>query len=233
MVIYGLFAMIKKLKKKGLFIEKFKEFPVTYTLIILNLLVFIFTILDVSWSNFIFQFSAIQGYAVVTRGEIYRLLTSMFVHNDLIHISMNMLSIYMVGRMVERLFSKMAYISLYFISGFFGSFTYMAVSFSDGAVGASGAIFGVFGALAGFAFVHRRTMQHQFIQFMKDFGIILVINFFIGIIFPSIAMSAHIGGLIAGILGGVVMAKSKNYLGIYLIISLLLLFGVYSYLPFY
>ena len=195
-------------------------------------MVFIVTALDISWSNSIFQYLAVQGYAVITRGELYRLLSSMFIHNDIMHISMNMLSLYMVGRMVEQIFSRWAYISIYFISGFFGSFAYMSVSFFGGAVGASGAIFGIFGALAGFAFVHRRTMQHQFMQFMRDFGIILLINFFIGIIFPSIAMSAHIGGLIAGILGGVVIAKSKNYLTIYLIVSLFLLLGVYNYLPY-
>jgi len=180
----------------------------------------------------IFQDGALSGYYVVLEGELSRLFSSMFLHNDIMHISMNMLSLYMVGRMVEQIFSRWAYISIYFISGFFGSFAYMSVSFFGGAVGASGAIFGIFGALAGFAFVHRRTMQHQFMQFMRDFGIILLINFFIGIIFPSIAMSAHIGGLIAGILGGVVIAKSKNYLTIYLIVSLFLLLGVYNYLPY-
>ena len=187
--------------------------------------------LGVSWQNSIFEFSAIQGYRVVMEGELYRLLTSMFVHNDMLHITMNMLSIYMVGRMVERLFSPWAYLSLYFISGLFGSFAYMSLSLLGGAVGASGAIFGIFGALAGFAFVHRRTMQGEFMQFMRDFGIILVINFFIGVIFPSIAMSAHIGGLVAGIIGGIIVAKNAKYLSIFIVVSIGILVGVYNYLP--
>jgi len=187
--------------------------------------------LGVSWQNSIFEFSAIQGYRVVLEGELYRLVTSMFVHNDMLHIVMNMLSIYMVGRMVERFFSPWAYLSLYFISGLFGSFAYMSMSIFGGAVGASGAIFGIFGALAGYAFVYRQTMQHQFMQFMRDFGIILVINFFIGIIFPSIAMSAHIGGLIAGIIGGVILAKNSKYLSLFVIISVGILIGIYNYLP--
>jgi len=186
--------------------------------------------LGVSWQNSIFEFSAIQGYLVIIKGEYYRLFTSMFVHNDMIHISMNMLSLYMVGRMVERLFSTWAYLALYFISGLFGSFAYMFMSIWDGAVGASGAIFGIFGALAGYAFVYRRTMQEQFMQFMRDFGIILVINFFIGIIFPSIAMSAHIGGLVAGIIGGFIIAKSSKYLWIYSLVSVGILLGVYNFL---
>ncbi|SFV52959.1 FIG056164: rhomboid family serine protease [hydrothermal vent metagenome] len=197
----------------------------------MNLLVFMLSTLGVSWQNSIFEFSAIQGYAVIIQGEFYRLFTSMFVHNDIIHISMNMLSLYMVGRIVERLFSSWAYLALYFISGFFGSFAYMSMTLYDGAVGASGAIFGIFGALAGFVLVHRRTMQQQFMQFMRDFGIILVINFFIGVIFPNIAMSAHIGGLVAGVIGGFIIAKNVNNLWIYIVISTLILVGVYIYLP--
>lgn len=187
--------------------------------------------LGVSWQQSIFEFSAIQGYRVVIEGELYRLFTSMFVHNDMLHIIMNMLSIYMVGRMVERLFSAWAYLGLYFISGLFGSFAYMSMSLSGGAVGASGAIFGIFGALAGYAFVHRRTMQHEFMQFMRDFGIILVINFFIGMIFPSIAMSAHIGGLVAGVIGGLVIAKNPKFIALFVLVSIIILVGVYNYLP--
>ena len=197
----------------------------------MNLLVFMLSTLGVSWQNSIFEFSAIQGYAVIIQGEIYRLFTSMFVHNNMLHISMNMLSLYMVGKIVERLFSAWAYLALYFISGLFGSFAYMSMTLYDGAVGASGAIFGIFGALAGFVLVHRRTMQQQFMQFMRDFGIILVINFFIGIIFPNIAMSAHIGGLVAGVIGGFIIAKNSKYLGIYILVSLGILIGVYNFLP--
>jgi len=194
----------------------------------LNLLVFMLSTLGVSWENAIFEFSAVQGYRVVMEGEVYRLLTSMFVHSDMFRIAMNMLFIYMVGRMVERFFSPWAYLSLYFISGFFGSFAYMYMSISGGAVGASGAIFGIFGALAGFAFVHRQTMQDQFMQFMREFGIVLVINFFIGIIFPSIAMSTHIGGLIAGIVGGVILAQNSKFLSLFVAVSVGILVGVYD-----
>ena len=183
-----------------------------------------------SWNELFYQYGALHGTLVVVYGETYRLFTSMFLHSNAMHMVMNMLSLYMVGRMVERLFKSWAYLSLYFISGLFGSFAYMYMSLFDSAVGASGAIFGIFGALAGFAWVHRNSMQRQFMQFMRDFGIILVINFFIGIIFPSIAMSAHIGGLIAGVIGGMIIAKSLNYIWAYIGGSLLILIGFYNYL---
>jgi rhomboid protease GluP len=186
--------------------------------------------LGLSWEKSIYQFSALHGYFVTVEEEYYRLFTSMFVHNDLMHIMMNMLSIYMVGRMVERLFRGWAYLSLYFVSGLFGSYAYMYMSPLGSAVGASGAIFGVFGALAGYALVHRKTMQDEFMQFMRDFGIILVINFFIGMIFPNIAMSAHVGGLVAGVIGGIVIAGNPKYMGIYILFSVLIFLGMNNYL---
>jgi len=155
----------------------------------------------------------------------------MFLHNDIMHIVMNMLSLYMVGRMVERIFGIWAYVGIYFISGLFGSFASIYMHPIGWAVGASGAIFGIFGALAGFAFVHRTRMHHQFMEFMRSFGVILLINFFIGIVFPSIDMSAHIGGLIMGLVGGFFIAKSPNNLLKYLSLGFIFLVGFYNYLP--
>ena len=179
----------------------------------------------------IFQDGALSGYYVVLEGELSRLFSSMFLHNDIMHISMNMLSLYMVGRMVERLFGLWAYITIYVISGLFGSFASIYMHPVGWAVGASGAIFGIFGALAGFAFVHKNRMHHEFMDFMRSFGVILLINFFIGMIFPNIDMSAHIGGLVAGVIGGVLVAKSSNYLGAYLFAGVAILIVVYDYLP--
>ena len=209
-------------------IEKFKEFPITYGLIILNIIAFLPLTVD-SWAGELYRFGVLHGYSIFIQGEYYRLFSSMFLHNDMIHISMNMLSLYMVGRMVENLFKPWAYLGIYFMSGLFGSFLFLYMDLSGQAVGASGALFGIFGALAGFALVHRHRMQSAFMQFMRDFGIILVINFFIGIIFPSIAMSAHVGGLITGFIGGFIVAKNSNFLWIYLFVGGVVLFGMSGY----
>jgi len=80
------------------------------------------------------------------------------------------------------------------------------------------------------AWVYRQTMREAFVHFMKNFGVILLINLGIGLVFPSIDMSAHIGGLIAGLLGGVMVAKNPKYLWVYLGISLVVLMGAYAYL---
>jgi rhomboid protease GluP len=164
------------------------------------------------------------------RGELYRLFPSIFLHADAMHIVMNMVSLYIVGTMVEKLFSKSAYLGIYFASALFGSFASIYMHLGGQAVGASGAIFGLFGALAGFAFVHRNTMRNQFISFMKNFGVILLLNLVIGFVFPSIDISAHVGGLVAGMVGGFMIAKSPQYLWAYLVLSLLLLWLSYGYL---
>lgn len=219
------------LLKKGLVIEKFREFPITYTLIILNLFIFLLTTISPHLTEDIFQWGGLNGYYLVLQGDIYRLFSSMFLHNDIMHISMNMLSIYMVGRLVERLFSTLEYLTIYFISGLFGSFTYIYLNPLDWAVGASGALFGIFGALAGFAFVNRKRMGREFIGFMQNFGVVLLINFFIGIIFPNIAISAHIGGLVSGFIGGFIVAKGSNYIWIYTALSIAIFIVLYLYLP--
>jgi rhomboid protease GluP len=200
-------------------------------LIILNSLIFLSTTISNELTESIYQATALNGYYVVLKGELYRLFSSMFLHSDMMHIMMNMLSLFMVGSMVERLFSTGAYLGIYFMSGLVGAFVSIYMHPVGWAVGASGAIFGIFGALAGFAFVHRQRMQAEFMSFMRSFGLVLVINFVLGIAMPSIDMSAHIGGLFAGIVGGFFIAKNVNNLWIYLAVSTLILVGVYTYLP--
>ena len=196
----------------------------------LNILVFLVSTVP-QWGTDLYQWGALSAYYVVVQGEFYRLLSSMFMHSGALHILMNMLSIYFLGLMVERLFRPMAYLSLYFITGLWGSFVFMYWNPIGSAVGASGAIFGIFGALAGFAWVHRKTMQAQFQSFMKDFGMVIVLNFVIGVIFDSIAMSAHIGGLIAGLIGGAMIAYNPKYLWVFVWGSLGALFVMYYAFP--
>ena len=211
-------------------LEKFKDIPLTYTLMAVSILLFLISTISDALAQTMFVTGALHGYSVVIKGELYRLVSSIFLHSGGMHIIMNMLSLYMVGKMVERLFSKTAYLSLYFISAFVGSFASIYMHLDGVAVGASGAIFGLFGALAGFVFVHKNRMGAQFKAFMKDFGIILLINLGIGFAVPSIDVSAHVGGLVAGVVGGFVIAKNPKFIWGYVVISLLLLVVVYNYL---
>ncbi len=212
------------------YFEKYKEYPLTYGLIIVNVLMFIIPQIFSSLHEPLYQALALNDYWAIQQAEIYRFVSAIFLHADAIHLVMNMVSLYLVGRMIERLFSKTAYLSIYFLTAFFGSILSLYVHTNTWGVGASGAIFGLFGALAGFAFFHRKTMKDQFIAFMKDFGVILLVNLAIGFIFPSIDVSAHIGGLFTGIIGGYMVAKSSKLLWVYLTFSFLLWVISYFYL---
>lgn len=212
------------------YLEKYKEYPLTYTLMAISISVFILEQISPSLHEYIYTNGVLHGYSVVMRGELSRLVSSTFLHSNMMHITMNMLSLLIVGRVVEKLFSKFAYLSLYFLSAFFGSFSAIYMDLGVQAVGASGAIFGLFGALAGFAFVHRNTMRKQFIAFMKNFGLILLLNLGIGLAVPSISIAAHVGGLIAGMIGGFMIAKNPKYVWSYIIGSLLLLVISQQYL---
>jgi rhomboid protease GluP len=197
---------------------------------IINVVVFIAPLVISSWGSPIYLNGVLHGYEIFVDGELYRFITSMFIHSGAMHIVMNMLSIYLIGQVVEKLFKPLTYLSIYFITGIFGSLLLLAIDVDTLAVGASGAIFGIFGALAGFAWVHRKRMHDKFMKFIHDFGMVLLLNLGLGLAIPEIAMSAHMGGLVAGIVSGMVMARYPNYLWAYILGSSILIFLGYNYL---
>ncbi|MCH9739975.1 MAG: rhomboid family intramembrane serine protease [Epsilonproteobacteria bacterium] len=182
-------------------------------------------------AEYLYSIGGMFGPSVVMDGEIWRLFTAMFLHGGAEHIIMNMLSLYIVGRSVEMLFSKVAYLGIYFVSGLVGGLASIYFHPVSVGVGASGAIFGVFGALAGFALVHYKRMHDEFISFMRGFGIILVLNLVIGLVFPSVDLSAHIAGLVVGVIGGIFVAKFPKGIWLYVAIMTLLMVLFYNYLP--
>jgi rhomboid protease GluP len=98
-------------------------------------------------------------------------------------------------------------------------------------VGASGAIFGIFGALAGFFLAHRSKIEAHTKAFMKDFGIIIGINLVLGFSIESIDVSAHVGGLIVGAIGGYLISKNAQLVWIYSTAMVAVMMAMMSYLP--
>jgi len=182
-------------------------------------------------SEYLWSIGASYGPSVVMEGEVWRLFSAMFLHGGLEHILMNMFSLYLVGRSVEMIFSRVSYLSIYLISGLIGSLTSIYFHPVTVAIGASGAIFGIFGSVVGFALIYRHQMHSQFQDFIKSVGVVLLLNLGIGLIFPSVDMSAHIGGLLAGLVGGAMVAKSYKNIWLFVILMMILSAVVYSYLP--
>lgn len=181
-------------------------------------------------SQYLLSIGAIFGPSIIIDGELWRLVTAMFLHGGIEHIAMNMLSLWFVGRVMESWFDRVSYISIYFISGIAGGLISIYMHPTTVGIGASGAIFGIFGALSGMVIVHRRRMEEQFKAFMKEFGIILFLNLVIGVVFESVDLSAHIAGLIVGMIGGAMVAKSYKMIWIYISIMAISMILFYNYL---
>ena len=129
----------------------------------------------------------------VQQGQYARLITSAFLHASLLHLGTNMITLYIVGAPLERVLRPARYLIVYFLSALGGSLfsVWLSPEFSIG-VGASGAIFGLFGALV----VLRRQVGAEAGALAVLIGLNLVISFTL----PNIAWQAHIGGLITGVL---------------------------------
>jgi rhomboid protease GluP len=212
-------------------IDGFKHHPITLGLIALNLMLFGITALqsDPFRSQSLIDLGATYGWAIGAQGEWWRVVTGMFLHGGMTHILLNMISLYIVGRIAEELFSRGDYLLLYLVTGIVGATVSVAVHPEGLSVGASGAIFGIFGAIAGYALAHRHVLGDRFHRFVREFGGVLALNLVLGFSIPGIDMSAHIGGLISGLVGGyVAQYRYAIWIG-----SGVLLVGVWTYLVLY
>lgn len=174
---------------------------------------------------------ALFGPLTVLKGEWWRLVSAMFLHGGMTHLLMNMFSLYIVGRGAETYFDTKSYLSIYFFSGIIGGLTSLYMHPVSVGVGASGAIFGIFGALAGFFLAHKERIASHTKAFMKDFGVIILINLLIGLSIPSIDLSAHVGGLVIGFIGGYMISKDPKWHLAYNTMMILLIIAISTSLP--
>ena len=141
----------------------------------------------------------------------WQLVTAMFAHGSLEHLLMNMVSLWWLGTLLERMQGTVRFAIVYFVSGIMGNLVFAL--FSDGyAVGASGAIFGMLGAVAVLLYKHRQSpVAKAMLQGLLVMIAINVVNSFM----PGIALEAHFGGLLAGALVEVIIlaigSKNANY----------------------
>ncbi|MFK5976272.1 MAG: rhomboid family intramembrane serine protease [Sulfurovum sp.] len=215
--------------------EDILKYRVTYSIIIINIIVYIFSalfsmdLMDMD-SRVLFDMGALYAPVVITQNEWWRLFTAMFLHGGMMHIVMNMFSLYIIGKGVEIYFTKVSYLVIYISSGFVGGLVSLYMHDNSIGIGASGAIFGVFGALAGFFIANRAYINDNSKAFIKNFSAIIGLNLIIGLAIPSIDMSAHIGGLIVGFIAGYILSKNPKLVIIYSVIISIIMVGMGSYL---
>jgi rhomboid protease GluP len=214
----------------------FKQNKITYSLIAINILGYILSaflsqsLIDMDIEVLV-DMGALFGPMTVLDGEWWRLFTAMFLHGSMTHLLMNMFSLYLIGRGVEQYFNTTSYLSIYLFSGLLGGLASLYMHPASVGVGASGAIFGIFGAMGGFFIAHRDKIEAHTKAFMKEFAIIIGINLVIGFSIPSVDVSAHVGGLVIGFIGGYVISKNPKWVWSYNVAMILLMIAVMQYLP--
>ena len=150
-----------------------------------------------------------QNWAITQDLQIWRLITPIFFHVGLMHLAANGLSLYFIGAPIEQLFGKKGFLWIYFVSGIAGNL--FGFAFAPGprtpSVGASGAIFGLLGALLYHAILLRKAGQNN--RLLINVGFIFLLNLWIGLQPGSgIDNFAHAGGAIGGFLVAFWIAKT-------------------------
>lgn len=180
---------------------------VTYILIGINVAIYIVlailsqNVLSIS-QDVLVNFGA-QVNFLVAQGQIWRIFTAMFLHFSITHIGLNMLSLFFVGSAVEIMYGKWRYLLIYLASGIIGGIiTFFLMPPETLAAGASGAIFGVFGALGVFYIVNRQALGAYGRGAITNWLFWIGLNLVFGFSVPGIGIWDHIGGLVAGMLLG-------------------------------
>lgn len=141
-------------------------------------------------------------------GESWRLITACFLHVGVIHIAMNMFILFQIGIFAEILFGELRFLLVYLLAGLAGSLASVAAQPPIVSAGASGAVFGVYGAVLAFLLIQRGVIPTaQAWSIAKSAGIFIVYNLIYGLARPGIDVRAHIGGLIGGFLVGAALAR--------------------------
>ena len=200
----------------------------TYILIAISILLFIVLEFNGGSSDIqtLIDYGAKYNPAIILEGEWWRLLSSMFLHIGFLHMAMNMIALYYLGTIVEKIFGSSRFLFIYMLSGIGGGLASFAVSDSV-AAGASGAIFGLFGALLFFGVHYKRL-------FFRTMGqgvlLIIAINLVLGFTVAQIDMAAHLGGLVTGFIASAIChlphKKEKKFRSLAAVGYILLLAGL-------
>lgn len=148
-----------------------------------------------------------NGGFLVAQGQWWRPLTAAFVHVGFLHLFFNLYCLWHLGRVVERLFGSAAFAAVYVLTAFGAGLASIAWRPTGLSAGASGAVFGICGALVGFMAVRRHVFPRHVLQpLWRNMAVFLGLNLAFGFIVPSIDNAAHIGGLACGVLCGLLLS---------------------------
>jgi len=185
--------------------------PAVFILILLNAAAFLFEISFGDWNDpeVLHRIGALEPYAVVVRGEYWRLFTALFLHGGFAHLLFNIFALYILGPPLERSIGTTRFAACYLISGLASSagvvvLTVIGLVQVAQLVGASGCIMGIVGAWAGFLVRHRHAPHAK--QRLANIAMIIAIQTAFDLSTPQVSMAAHLCGLVAGFILGLILA---------------------------
>ena len=198
-------------------------YPVTRVLLGLNALVFVYSVamsrsfsgitsldLDLLIDGGLFARAGLRSGGAfevigVDAGEYYRLVTSAFLHDGIFHLAFNMYALWLLGQLLESGFGRSRFLSLYVVSMLGGSCGVMLVSPDSFTVGASGAVYGLMGAMV---LVQRAIGGNLW---RSGLGTLLIVNLALTLLIPRVSIGGHFGGMIAGgVMGAVMLALERR-----------------------
>lgn len=175
-----------------------KDRIATVSFVAVNIFLFIVSVFN---GDLLYNEGAFSLTYILYGRQWWRFITSMFLHADIDHLVGNMLMLYLAGEMTEKYLGKKWYVILYFFSGITGSLLYALYEYFTGSyadsIGASGAVFGIIGALLVIVISHKGKYGDITVGRM---GFMLVYMVYMGLRTSNVNNAAHIGGLIGGIL---------------------------------
>jgi membrane associated rhomboid family serine protease len=201
------------------------EAPAVLALVALNVLVYLVTVAQGAGPNdpggSLFIDWALAGVAVAD-GDWYRLVTAMFLHAGLLHLAFNMLALWWLGSIVEQAIGTLRFLLVYLVSGLAGSAGALLLSDPRAiTVGASGAIYGILGALLILEYTQTGSLAGQAMT-------LIVVNLALTFAIPNISIGGHLGGLAGGIAATYALAQTRNARNALLGPGLVLLIGLAS-----
>ena len=142
-------------------------------------------------------------------GQFWRIWSVTLVHGSFIHLAFNMYALYYCGPLVEQIYGSARFVVFYLVAAAGGSIASFALSDGDPVVGASGAIFGLFGVLFAASRLHLPMLDRRGRAIISQVGMLIVVNIVIGFAIPGIDNLAHLGGLAAGLLLAVAIGPGQ------------------------
>jgi len=199
--------------------SQLRSAPAVLILILLNAIVFLFEISVGDWNDpeVLHRVGALDAYSVLVQHEYWRLFTALFLHGGFVHLLFNLFALYVLGPPLERSIGTMRFVMCYLISGLASGagvvgLTLMGWVQSAQLIGASGSIMGIVGAWAGFLMRHRHAPHAR--QRLGNVVMIVVIQIAFDLSTPQVSMAAHLCGLTAGFILGLVLAP-RSLAGVY------------------